>query len=113
MSQEATRLELEDIQSGLLRGRPAPYAAAYLIFRIDDRKSGRELMRRAGNVIASAADPNSPIGDAWATVALTYEGLRALGVPQASLDSFSPEFQQGMAARANELGDIGESSPEN
>jgi deferrochelatase/peroxidase EfeB len=33
-------------------------------------------------------------------------------VPQASLDSFSPEFQQGMAARARILGDTGESSPE-
>ncbi len=38
MGEEATRLELEDIQSGILRARPAPYAAAYLIFRIDDRK---------------------------------------------------------------------------
>ena len=42
----------------------------------------------------------------------TYQGLKALGVPQASLDSFSPEFQQGMAARAAELGDVGESGPE-
>ena len=35
-----------------------------------------------------------------------------MGVPQVSLDSFSPEFQQGMAARAKMLGDHGESSPE-
>src|SRR5215469_6808053 len=113
MSQEVSRLEIEDIQSGLLRARPTPYAAAYLIFRIDDRKAGRELMRRARAVVASAADESSPIGDAWATVALTFQGLRALGVPQDSLDSFSPEFQQGMAARARELGDTGDSSPEN
>ena len=33
-------------------------------------------------------------------------------MPQASLDSFAPEFRQGMAARAAELGDVGESSPE-
>ena len=44
-------------------------------------------------------------------MALTYQGLRALGVPPASLDSFAPEFRQGMAARAAELGDVGESSP--
>src|SRR6516225_12417065 len=114
MSDEASdRLELGDIQSGIIRGRPSPYAAAYLIFRIDDRKAGRELMRRAGTVVASAADPSSPIGDAWTTVALTFQGLRALGVPQDSLDSFAPEFQQGMAARAHGLGDTGESSPEN
>ena len=31
-------------------------------------------------------------------------GLRALGVPQASLDSFAWEFRQGMAARADRAG---------
>ena len=45
-------------------------------------------------------------------MALTYQGLKALGVPQASLESFAPEFRQGMAARAAELGDVGDSSPD-
>ena len=31
-------LELDDIQSGVLRPRPAPYAAAYVLFRIDERQ---------------------------------------------------------------------------
>jgi Dyp-type peroxidase family len=44
---------------------------------------------------------------------LTYQGLRALGVPQETLESFSWEFRQGMAARAGDLGDVGESAPEN
>ena len=105
-------LELDDIQSGVLRPRPAPYAAVYVVFRIDDRKAGRELMRRIRPVVASAAHPASPAGDTWVSVALSFQGLKALGVPQASLDSFSPEFQQGMAARAGILGDTGESSPE-
>ncbi len=105
-------LELDDIQSGVLRPRPAPYAAAYVLFRIDDSTAGRELMRRMHPVVASAAHPESPAGDTWVSVALSYQGLKALGVPQASLDSFSPEFQQGMAARAGILGDAGEGSPE-
>src|SRR3984957_11387831 len=105
-------LELDDIQSGVLRPRPAPYAAAYVLFRIDDRTAGRELMRRIRPVVASAAHPESPTGDTWVSVALSFQGLKALRVPQASLDSFSPEFQQGMAARARILGDVGESSPE-
>jgi Dyp-type peroxidase family len=105
-------LELDDIQSGVLRPRPAPYAAAYVLFRIDERKAGRELMRRIRPVVASAAHPASPAGDTWVSVALSFQGLKALGVPQASLDSFSTEFQQGMAARARILGDTGESSPE-
>jgi Dyp-type peroxidase family len=105
-------LELDDIQSGVLRPRPSPYAATYVLLRIDEPRAGRELMRRLHSVVASAAHPTSPAGNTWVSVALSFQGLRALGVPQASLDSFSPEFQQGMAARAEFLGDTGESNPE-
>src|SRR5215813_11199552 len=113
MSGEANvTLELDDIQSGVLRPRPTPYAATYIVLRIDNRAAGRELMRRVSTVVTPAANPTSPLADTWVSVALTYQGLKALGVPQNSLDSFAWEFQQGMAARANELGDTGESSPE-
>lgn len=105
-------LELDDIQRGVLCARPSPYAATYILFRIDDRKDGRELMRRLSTVVASAAAPASQSNDAGLSVAISFQGLKALGVPQSSLDSFPPEFQQGMAARAAELGDTGESSPE-
>jgi Dyp-type peroxidase family len=106
-------LELDDIQSGVLRPRPMPYAARYVLLRIDDRGAGRALMRRASRVVASSAHLTSPAGDAWVAIALTFQGLEALGVPQASLASFAPELQQGMAARAEALGDTGESSPAN
>jgi len=113
MANEANvTLELDDIQSGVLRPRPAPYAAAYILLRIDDHKSGRELMRRAATVVTSAANSTSAMGDASLSVALTFQGLKALRVPQPSLASFAIEFQQGMAARARELGDISESAPE-
>jgi Dyp-type peroxidase family len=106
-------LELDDIQSGVLRPRPAPYVATYIALRIDDRSAGRELMDRVSKVVTSAANPNSPLADTWVSVAVTYQGLKALGVPPASLDSFSWEFRQGMKARAKDLGDVGPSSPEN
>jgi Dyp-type peroxidase family len=105
-------LELDDIQGGVLRPRPTPYVATYVLFRIDEREAGCELIRRLSSVVTSAAHPESPARDTWVSVALTFQGLKALGVPPASLDSFSPQFQQGMAARANLLGDTGESSPE-
>ena len=108
-----TSLEFDDIQSGVLHPRPSPYVGAYLLLRIDDREAGRELARRLHAVVDSGRPSPEPAGDAWITVAFTYQGLKALGVPQASLDSFAPEFRQGMAARAAELGDVGESSPAN
>ena len=106
-------LELDDIQSGALHERPSPYVGTYLLLRIDDRAAGRELVRRLhaarrlrhGRRPTRRTTPGSPSPS-------PTTGCEALGVPQASLDSFAPEFRQGMAARAAELGDVGESSPE-
>ena len=105
-------LELDDIQSGVLRPRPSPYAATYILIRIDERGAGRELLRRLTPVVTAAAAPDAAGRDTSVSVALTFEGLKALGAPQASLDSFSWEFRQGMAARSSALGDVGESAPE-
>lgn len=105
-------LELDDIQSGVLRPRPTPYAATYILFRIDDPAGGREMLGRLSRVVTSAAQSNSAAGDTWLSVALTFQGLKALGVPEASLESFAWEFKQGMAARAVVLGDTGASGPE-
>ena len=105
-------LELDDIQSGVLRPRPTPYVATYIAFRIDDPKAGRDLIARISRVVTPAANPTSPLADTSVSVALTYQGLKALGVPQEALESLAWEFRQGMAARAHELGDTGESAPE-
>ena len=107
-----SNLELDDIQSGVLRPRPTPYAATYIAFRIDDPIAGRDLMERISRVVTSAANPTSPLADTSVSVALTYQGLRALGVPQQALETFSWEFRQGMAARCLDLGDVGDSAPE-
>lgn len=103
-------LELNDIQAGALRRRPTPYVGAYFLLRIDDRQAGREFLRRLIPALASAADPDQP---AWLAASLTFQGLKALGVPADSLASFPPEFQQGMAARAAEVGDTGDNAPDN
>jgi Dyp-type peroxidase family len=106
-------LELDDIQSGALHERPSPYVGTYLLLRIDERAAGRELVRRLLPLVSSARRSPDPEDGAWITAAFTYQGLTALGVPQDSLDSFAPEFRQGMAARAADLGDVGDSSPAN
>ena len=50
--------------------------------------------------------------EAWISVAITYTGLEALGVPEESLKSFPEAFRVGMAARADVLHDRGENDPE-
>ncbi|WP_458689394.1 Dyp-type peroxidase [Nocardia tengchongensis] len=106
-------LELDDIQNGAIHPRPSPYVGAYIVLRIDDRHAGRELLRRLIPTLADATSPMDPSRQAWVSVGLSFQGLEALGVPQDSLDSFPLAFQQGMAARAAELGDVGDSAPEN
>lgn len=49
----------------------------------------------------------------WVNVAFTHPGLRALGVPDGDLQQFPEEFQQGMRARAAEIGDVGANAPAN
>ncbi|KRE99063.1 peroxidase [Nocardioides sp. Soil777] len=104
-------LELEDIQAGALYERPSPYVGTYLLLRIADRADGRELVRRLHRIVNPAGGADGG-GETSLTVAFTYRGLEALGVPQESLDTFAPEFRQGMAARAEILGDTGESAPD-
>ena len=47
----------------------------------------------------------------WLNVALTHPGLAALGVPDAELSMFPVAFRDGMAARAQLIGDVDESAP--
>ena len=111
-TEPAVTLELDDIQHPVLRPRPTPYAAAYIFLRIDDRRAGREGLRRLAPLLNSAADMPDPNHHGAAAVALSFQGLKALGVPADILASFPKEFQQGMAARAEILGDTGENGPE-
>ncbi|WP_426560739.1 Dyp-type peroxidase [Angustibacter sp. McL0619] len=111
-AEEGVTLELDDIQSGALRERPSPYIGTYLMLRIDDVVAGRELVRRLHGILETQRGSAELAESTSVTVGFTHQGLKVLGVPQASLDSFAPEFRAGMASRAAELGDVGESSPE-
>ena len=107
-----TVLELDDIQSGALRERPSPYVGRYLLLQLHDAGEGRELVRRLHTLLAAQNDAPETETPAWVTVAFTSAGLAALGVPQSMLDTFPEEFREGMARRAQDLGDVGTSGPE-
>ncbi|MBV8716561.1 MAG: peroxidase, partial [Chloroflexi bacterium] len=109
---EIPALQLDDIQGIVLRNRPSPYVGTYLLLRVDGPKAGRQLMGRLAELVDSAANWWQPSLPALLNVALTYQGLQVLGVPPTSLNSFPEEFRQGMAGRAQFIGDTGESAPE-
>ena len=104
--------ELDDIQAAVVHPRPAPYVGTLYVARVDERRDGRELLRRLIPHLLPATGGEYVKRDAWVAVAFTFSGLRALGVPEDSLVSFPEEFRQGMAARADILGDVGDSAPE-
>ena len=108
----STSLEFDDIQRGVLHQRPSPYVGTYLLLRIDNPAAGRRLVQRLCPVVEFAQSSSDLAQNASISVGFTYQGLKALGVPRDSLASFAPEFRQGMAARAADLGDVGDSSPD-
>ncbi len=105
-------LELDDIQALILRARPEPYVGIHAMLQIDDATGGRDLLAKLAEHVSSAADWTDDL-TAWTGVAISHDGLKALGVPAASLESFPLPFQQGMAARALQLADDGVNAPEN
>ena len=113
LSTRSPALETTDIQATVLRPRPKPYCGEYVIFRIGNAEQGREMLRRILPYVAPADEWWVPSLPGWLGIAFTFEGLKALGVPQASLDSFPIEFRQGMAARAAILNDFGANAPAN
>ena len=72
------------------------------------------LPRDVLDKVQSAADVQATMDSSnrWVTLAFTWNGLRALGVPEESLATFPDAFREGMSARANILGDTGSAAPE-
>ena len=104
-------VELDDIQ-GLVRFAYKNHTeAVFLLLRITDRAAARAWLGRAALTDAVTREP--PPSTAL-QVALTSEGLRALGVAADIIGAFSVEFVEGMAAdssRSRRLGDEGAGDP--
>jgi Dyp-type peroxidase family len=90
-------------------------AACFLLLKIEDPLRARRWLRETIPDITTAANKTSEELSHWSTslnLALTWSGLKALGLPAAALDTFPAEFREGMPSRADILGDTGESAPE-
>ncbi|HMC09346.1 MAG TPA: dyp-type peroxidase [Actinomycetota bacterium] len=107
------QVDLCDIQGNIL----LPYSMKYanhLFVHFDEARGAREWLASLVDGVTTA-DP-----DPWRdgqkpgftlNVAFTAAGLRALGVPDGTMGTFSPEFRNGMLASARALGDRGPSDP--
>lgn len=105
-----TLLDRPNIQGFVVRGYGMP-VASYLFLRVDDPGLARRWLWDVTAEVITAA-PWSVKPASGINLAFTFAGLAALGVPTFSLGGFPQEFRDGMATRAAELGDTGESAPD-
>jgi Dyp-type peroxidase family len=105
-------LELDDIQHFLLTRTPA-LAARYEFLTFRERASGQAWLAGLVDKVGTGTSVGSRSPDSrWVTLAFSWNGLRALGLDEASLATFPEEFRQGMAARAEIVGATGANHPD-
>ncbi|HEV7822239.1 MAG TPA: hypothetical protein VGO84_13745, partial [Burkholderiales bacterium] len=105
--------EWEDMQVLLRFGLGHLKRASFLLLRVKDRAAARAWLAAAPVTNAIATKPPPPTA---LQVALTSEGLRALGVAPDIVDGFSNEYINGMSSdpgRSRRLGDVAASDPGN
>jgi Dyp-type peroxidase family len=107
-------LDLDDIQHILLTRAPA-LTGRYEFLSFREGADGRAWLSAIKETVQSAAAMRATVekDKRWVSVAFTWNGLRALGIDEHSLSTFPEEFQQGMPARAQMLGDTGGNAPAN
>ena len=107
-------LEFDDIQYILLTRVPA-LTGRYEFLSFQQPAQGRAWLEAIREKVPSAKAVADTVNleKRWVSVAFTWNGLRALGVDEASLATFPEEFRQGMAARWQVLGDTGTNHPDN
>src|SRR3982075_98261 len=106
-------LEYDDIQHILLTRAPA-LTGRYEFLSFRNAAGGRAWLSAILETVQSAATMQASVDQnkRWVTVAFTWNGLRALGVDEASLATFPEEFRQSMVERAPLLGDTGNNHPD-
>jgi Dyp-type peroxidase family len=103
-------LDLAGIQGLVVRGYGHLPAARFLLVRFGEPRGARRWLAALLERVTPATDR----GEAGALhIAFTNPGLRALGLGDEDMDTFSPEFQEGMTTehRRRILGDHDESDP--
>ncbi len=104
-------VDQSDLQGNVLCGYGNRFAhALYTFLHVRESGAGRELLADLGEGVTNAL-PWAEKPEDTLNVALTHRGLQALGVREEVLRSFPAEFRAGMGARAQLLGDTGDSAP--
>jgi Dyp-type peroxidase family len=106
-------LNLDDIQGMLIRGYGKLFETAYFLLKVDDASKAKAWITEIMPLVDSADVFNR--AEKTLHLAITSEGLTALGMVKDNVDSFPVPFREGMYTkdRSRILGDYGPNAPEN
>jgi len=108
---DPTGVDVNDVQGNIVR----PYGfgfARHLLVTIKSAAQAREALSKLLPQVTTGKDWGSTRPATTVNIALSFAGLEALHVPDASLNSFPFAFRSGMKRRALILGDTGRSAVE-
>jgi Dyp-type peroxidase family len=103
-------LAFDDVQGIILRGYKELICARFVLLGVADAAAAKNWLASLSITAASDRDDETATN-----IALTWEGLQRLGVPDADLELFAVELRDGMskdAQRQRALGDLGKHAPD-
>lgn len=104
-------LPFDDIQGIIVRGYTFRQSK-FLFLQLTDAQSGQAWLAQIIDSVTAATVWESKPDTAF-NIAFSAVGLKALGMSEATLKTFLPEFQRDIVGSAGVLGDHGSSAPEN
>lgn len=107
----SSQIDLTEIQGNVLIAYDLPFAR-FAFYRIDDGYAARVALTQLIPLITTSELWEHERPAATTNVAMTFQGLRRLELPQESLLGFPDEFQMGMQARSRVLNDVRNNAPE-
>jgi Dyp-type peroxidase family len=106
------QLELSQIQGFLVRDNKGWPFAKYFFLKITDANRARDFIKKTTQKITPVS---SEVEENFLNIGFTSLGLRALGLSEKNLQTFSREFREGMVTphRQRLLGDQDSNDPQN
>lgn len=103
-------IDTDDIQAGIIEPHGQTNLGYMMLMRFNGTDKARQFLSNQSAELATASNPEK--GDIFCNFALTYNGLKSLGLKEPLLRKFPKEFRDGMESRAGTLGDIGINHPD-
>lgn len=110
LSDKPPDFDRDDVQGGIVRAYGGTTHGCLLLLAIEDRAKAAAFFKDLAAKV-TRDDHTLAEGETAVNVAVTYEGLRAIGLSEDELAMFPQEFREGMEARASTLGDVRTNHP--